>query len=286
MHEDRFVDKAPGPVYAALLDEGIYLCSTRTIYRILNENGEVKERRNQRRHPQYTKPELLATGPNQVWSWDITKLRGPAKWKYFYLYVIIDIFSRNTVGWMIAHRETAELAEALISQTCARQSIKRDQLLIHSDRGSPMTSKTVALLMSDLGIVKSLSRPHVSNDNPFSESQFKTLKYRPEFPKTFGSIQDARAFCTQLFEWYNNEHYHTGLAMMTPSTVHYGLAEKCNRQRQSVLSAAFEKNPQRFVSKPPQVAKLPQAVWINPPKPKAQEAESKDATVASITIIS
>ncbi len=208
LHEDRFVDKAPAEVYAALLDEGIYLCSIRTMYRILRARGETKERRNQLKHPQYKKPELLAIAPNQVWSWDITKLKGPVKWTYFYLYAVIDIFSRHAVGWMVAHREASELAKDLISRTCSRQKIQMDQLLIHSDRGSPMTSKAVALLMSDLGITKSLSRPHVSNDNPYSESQFKTLKYRPEFPERFGCIQDARAFCERLFDWYNNEHYH------------------------------------------------------------------------------
>jgi putative transposase len=280
LHEERFVDKAPTEVYAALLDEGIYLCSIRTMYRILHENNEVKERRNILRHPQYEKPELLATGPNQVWSWDITKLKGPVKWHYYYLYVIIDIFSRHAVGWMVAHRENAELAKLLIGETCMRQGIDKDQLLIHSDRGSPMTSKAVALLMSDLGVTKSLSRPHVSNDNPFSESQFKTLKYCPTFPKCFGSIEDARAFCQRFFDWYNNEHYHTGISLMTPAMVHYGAAEECSRQRQIVLSAAFEKHPERFVAGSPKVLELPKEVWINPPKPAV-----KAATQDSITII-
>lgn len=281
LHEDRFVDKAPAEIYAALLDEGVYLCSIRTMYRILNEHGEVKERRNVLRHPEYTKPELLATAPNQVWSWDITKLKGPVKWTYYYLYVILDIFSRHVVGWMIAHRENAELAETLISETCERQEIDKDQLLIHSDRGSPMTSKAVALLLSDLGVTKSLSRPHVSNDNPFSESHFKTLKYQPTFPKNFGSIEDARAFCQYFFDWYNNEHYHSGIALLTPAMVHYGSAEECNRQRQEVLSAAFDAHPERFVSGHPKVLQLPKEVWINPPKP----AKADDTTL-SITIIS
>jgi putative transposase len=271
LHEDRFVDKAPPEVYAALLDDGVYLCSIRTMYRILHEHGEVKERRNILRHPQYKKPELLATAPNQVWSWDITKLKGPVKWSYYYLYVILDIFSRHAVGWMVARRETAELAKLLIGQTCTRQGIDKDQLLIHSDRGSPMTSKAVALLMSDLGITKSLSRPQVSDDNPFSESQFKTLKYRPSFPERFGSLEDARAFCERLLDWYNNEHYHTGIALMTPSMVHYGSAGEANRQRQIVLSKAFETHPERFVSGCPKVLELPTAVWINQPKLEQQE---------------
>lgn len=280
LHEDRFVDKAPAEVYAALLDEGTYLCSIRTMYRILHEHEEVKERRNQLRHPQYKKPELLATGPNQVWSWDITKLKGPEKWTYFYLYVILDIFSRHAVGWTIAHRESAELAKTLIRDTCSRQKIDKNQLLIHSDRGSPMTSKAVALLMSDLGITKSLSRPHVSNDNPFSESHFKTAKYRPTFPERFGSIQDARAHFQDFFDWYNNEHYHTGLALMTPAMVHYGMAEKCKNQRQLVLTGAYDAHPERFVAGPPKVLQLPAESWINPPKGK-----ETGATECSITII-
>lgn len=252
------------------------------MYRILRENGEVRERRNQLRHPQYKKPELLATGPNQVWSWDITKLKGPEKWNNYYLYVILDIFSRYVVGWMIARRENGELAELLISETCSRQGIDESQLFIHSDRGSPMTSKAVALLLSDLGVTKSLSRPHVSNDNPFSESHFKTLKYRPTFPKRFGGIEDARAFCQIFFNWYNTEHYHSGLALMTPATVHHGAAAACNRRRQAVLSGAFEKHPERFFNGRPKVLRLPKEVWINPP-PKTADS---DATITSITVIS
>lgn len=281
LHEDRFIDKAPAEIFAALLDEGIYLCSIRTMYRILHKHGEVKERRNIRRHPQYEKPELLATGPNQVWSWDITKLKGPEKWTYYYLYVILDIFSRHAVGWMVARGESSLLAKMLIGKTCKRQGIDKNQLLIHSDRGPSMTSKAVALLMSDLGITKSLSRPYVSNDNPFSESQFKTLKYRPTFPKRFGSIEDARAFSRKLLDWYNNEHYHTGIALMTPATVHYGGAAECNRRRQVVLSTAFDSHPERFVSGRPKALELPKEVWINPPK-----KEDKSASACSITIIS
>jgi putative transposase len=267
LHEERFVDKAPAEIYATLLDEGRYLCSIRTMYRILKSLDEVRERRNQLRHPQYKKPELLAVAANQVWSWDITKLKGPAKWNYYYLYVILDIFSRYAVGWMIATRETAELAKMLIAETCMRQGIDRAQLIIHSDRGSPMKSKAVALLLSDLGVGKSFNRPYVSNDNPYSESQFKTLKDRPQFPDRFGSIQDARAFCRRFFAWYNDEHYHGGIALMTPATVHYGQAQKCNAARQKVLWTAHDAHPERFVRGRPKTIALPPAVWINKPNP-------------------
>ena len=192
------------------------------MHRILAENGELRERRNQLRHPQYKKPELLATGPNQVWTWDITKLLGPAKWTYFHLYVILDIFSRYVVGWMVAPRETAELAKRLIADTCQKQGIIAGTLTIHADRGTSMTSKPVALLMADLGVTKTHSRPHVSDDNPYSESQFKTLKYRPEFPERFGSIEDSRAFGQTFFPWYNQEHHHSGIALLTPEMLHYG----------------------------------------------------------------
>ena len=284
LHDDRFIDKAPGEIYAALLDEGHYLCSIRTMYRILKEMDEVRERRNILRHPKYKKPELLAVAPNQVWSWDITKLKGPVKWTYYYLYVILDIYSRHAVGWMIAGRESAELAKHLIGETCSRQGINKEELIIHSDRGSAMTSKAVALLMADLGVTKSLNRPHVSNDNPYSESQFKTLKYQPGFPERFGCIEDARAHCQRFFDWYNNEHYHSGIALMTPSTVHYGLAEDRNRCRQDILSMAYEKHPERFVRGRPRVLTLPKAAWINPPKPR-EEPEQKTATAGSGVII-
>lgn len=267
LHEDRFIDKSPAHIYTALLDEGRYLCSVSTMYRILNSVKEVKERRNLLRHPEYKKPELLAEAPNQVWSWDITKLRGPEKWSYYYLYVIIDIYSRMVTGWMVASRESAELAEALITETCWRQSIDLDSnLVIHSDRGPAMKSKLVAHLMSDLGVTKSLSRPHVSNDNPYSESNFKTLKYHPTFPKRFGCIEDAQAFCRGFFNWYNQEHYHSGIGMMTPEMVHYGVAEECARARQEVLNEAFQAHPERFLKGSPRVLELPKAAWINPPK--------------------
>lgn len=265
LHEERFMDKAPAAIYASLLDEGRYLCSIRTMYRILSALDEVKERRNQRKHPEYKKPELLATGSNQVWSWDITKLKGPVKWTSYYLYVIIDIFSRYAVGWMVASRETGELAKLLIRETCKRQGIEERKLVIHSDRGPSMTSKTVALLLADLGVTKSLNRPHVSNDNPYSESQFKTLKQMPGFPSRFGSLQDARAFCQEFFRWYNHEHYHSGLGLMTPGVVHYGGAAACIQERQNVLSTAFSEHPERFTAGPPKALALPEAVWINKP---------------------
>jgi putative transposase len=267
LHQERFMDKAPATVYATLLDEGTYLCSTRTMYRILGKEGEVRERRDQLRHPHYSAPQLLATGPNQVWSWDITKLLGPVKWSYFYLFVILDLFSRYVVGWMIAHRESAVLAERLIRETCEKQNIESGQLTIHADRGSSMTSKPVALLMADLGITKTHSRPHVSDDNPYSESQFKTLKYHPTFPERFGSIEDARAFCQQFFPWYNTEHRHSGIGLLTPATVHYGHDAIVTNQRQLVLTAAFSNHPERFVRGAPRPPRVPDAVWINKPKP-------------------
>ena len=266
LHKPRFVDLAPAEVYATLLDEGHYLCSERTMYRLLADNQEVRERRNQLRHPAYAAPELLATRSNEVWSWDITKLLGPVKWTYFYLYVILDIFSRYGVGWMVADRESSALAERLLDETCQRQRIVRGQLTIHADRGSSMIAKPVALLLADLGITKSHSRPHVSNDNPFSEAHFKTLKYRPEFPERFGSIEDARAFLVDFFDWYNTEHRHSGIGLLTPEMVHYGRAETILAVRQNVLQAAYEAHPERFVRKPPQPPALPEAVWINRPK--------------------
>ena len=266
LHSERFVDQAPAAVYAALLDEGRYLCSERTMYRLLAEAGEIRERRDQLRHPAYVKPELLATRANEVWSWDITKLLGPAKWTYFYLYVLLDIFSRYVVGWMVAHRESAILAKKLIQESSIKQAIGPDQLTVHADRGSSMTSKPVALMLADLGITKTHSRPHVSNDNPFSEAQFKTLKYRPEFPDRFGSIEDARAFCVGFFHWYNNEHYHSGLALLTPATVHYGETATVLAGRREILATAYTRHPERFVRRAPQPAEPPNAVWINPPK--------------------
>lgn len=265
LHGERFVDQAPAQVAATLLDEERYLCSVRTMYRILDANQEVRERRNQLRHPTYTKPELLATGPNQVWTWDITKLKGPRKWTYFYLYVILDIFSRRVVGWMVADCESASLAKKLIRESCDKHRIEPDQLTLHADRGSSMKSKAVALLLSDLGITKSHSRPYVSDDNPFSEAQFKTLKYRPGFPERFGSIQDAKAFCRTFFDWYNNIHYHSGLNWLTPATVHYGQTGPILERRQHALDRARQKHPERFVNVHRKIAGPPDNVWINPP---------------------
>jgi len=275
LHSPRFVDKAPAAVYAALLDEGAYHCSIRTMYRILHDHHEVRERRNQLQHPNYKKPELLATGPNQVWSWDITKLLGAAKWTYYYLYVILDIYSRYVVGWMLASRENADLARRLIRDSIARQGVNPGELIIHSDRGPSMKSHTVAQLLATLGVVKSHSRPHVSNDNPFSESQFKTMKYRPEFPDRFGSQEDAHAFCQPFFHWYNREHYHSGLGMLTPATVHYGRAAEVLAARQKTLDAVFAAHSERFVRKRPEPLALPDAVWINPPISK--DAEKRDS---------
>lgn len=271
LHEPRFVDLAPAEVYATLLDEGDYVCSERTMYRVLAAHGEVRERRDHLHHPHYAAPELLATQPNELWSWDITKLLGPAKWTYFYLYVMLDVFSRYVVGWMVAHRESATLAERFIQETCARQQIGRDQLTIHADRGSAMTSKSVAFLLADLGVTKTHSRPHVSNDNPFSEAQFKTLKYRPDFPERFGAIQDARAHGHVFFPWYNTEHRHTGLGLLTPHDVHYGLADARVAARAETLAAAHAAHPERFPRGVPQPPARPTAVWINPPAPRATE---------------
>lgn len=272
LNSERFQDAAPREVYAELLDEERYLCSIRTMYRILAEHAELRERRNQLRHPVYRKPELLATGPNQVWSWDISKLRGPSKGVYYYLYAIIDIYSRYVVGWMIAEVELAELAEQLIVETCAKQGVKRAQLTIHADNGSPMIAKTVAVLLADLGVAKSHSRPHVSNDNPYSEAQFKTLKYRPDYPDRFGSLADARSWGRRFFHWYNHQHHHSGLGLLTPAAVHAGRGESVRQQRQAVLERAFQAHPERFVNGIPQPARLPQAVWINPPKSDAAAA--------------
>ena len=281
LHTDRFVDKAPTEVYATLLDEGIYHCSIRTMYRVLGDAGEVRERRDQVRHPHYKAPELLATAANQVWSWDITKLLGPVKWAYFYLYVILDIFSRYVVGWMIATHESSVLAKRLIAETCEKQNVQPGQLTIHADRGSSMKSKPVALLLTDLGITKTHSRPHVSDDNPYSESQFKTLKYRPGFPDRFGSIQDARSFCQDFFPWYNGEHRHSGIGLLTPEMVHYGQAQAVIDQRRIVLASAFGAHPERFVRGLPAPPPLPEAAWINKPN-----VETNPAVLAQTTLIS
>jgi putative transposase len=265
LHDERFCDLAPASVYATLLDEGSYLCSISTMYRLLRQRGETGDRRRHATHPARVKPELLASGPNQCWSWDITKLAGPARWTWFYLYVILDIYSRYVVGWMLAAREAAALAERLLADTIAAQQVQAGQLTVHADRGTSMTSKPVAMLLADLGVTRSHSRPQVSNDNPYSESQFKTLKHHPTFPERFGSLQEARGFCQRFFGWYNHEHRHSGIALLTPADVHLGRAEQILAARQQVLEGAFAAHPERFVGKPPAPPALPDMVWINKP---------------------
>jgi len=281
--EPRFADCAPAQIVAQLLDEGRYLCSERTLYRLLAANGQVRERRDQLRHPSYPVPQLLAAAPNQLWSWDITKLLGPAKWTYFYLYMILDVFSRYAVGWAVAHRESAELAKRLIDWTVRRQRVPPGQLTLHADRGSVMTSKPVAFLMADLGVTKTHSRPHVSNDNPYSESHFKTLKYRPDFPAKFGSIQDARSFTRDFVGWYNEEHRHSALGFLSPADVHFGRAQARHDDRAATLAAAFASHPERFPRGVPHPQKLPSEVWINKPKPWIDTADPSAAAIRPAT---
>lgn len=266
LNSERFMDQAPRQVYAALLDEDTYLCHWRTMYRILGDHDEVRERRRIRRHPTYKKPELLAERPNEVWSWDITWLRGPYQWTSYPLYTVLDIFSRYVVGWMIAEVESSELAKQLIAETARKQNIQPDQLTLHADNGSPMKGKPLSQLLVDLGISKSHSRPHTSDDNPFSEAQFKTMKYRPDYPDRFGSIEEARHWARCFFAWYNHVHYHSGLNLITPASVHYGTAAVVQQQRQQVMLAAFQATPERFRGGQPIVKGAPSAVWINPPK--------------------
>lgn len=267
LNSERFQDSSPRQVYATLLDEdGIYLCHWRTMYRILAEHDEVRERRNQRQHPLYAKPELLATAPNQLWSWDITKLKGPVTWSYYYLYVILDVFSRYVVGWLIAEQERAGLAETLIAETCAKQGIEREQLTLHADRGSSMRSKLVAQLLADLGVTKTHSRPYTANDNPYSEAQFKTMKYRPDFPDRFGSVLDARTWARPFFDWYNHHHRHSSLGLMAPALVHYGQAPAVQLKRQQILQRAYAAHPERFIRGLPTPSPLPTEVWINKPQ--------------------
>lgn len=270
LHAPRFADQAPAEIYATLLDEGTYHCSIRTMYRILDRHDEVRERRQQLSHPVYQKPELLAERPNEVWSWDITKLMGPRKWSYFYLYVILDIFSRRVVGWCVADAESATLFRPLFDDAVAKHDVPPGQLTLHADRGGPMKAKATALLLADLGVTRSHNRPHTSNDNPYSESHFKTLKYQPQFPQRFGCIEDARSFCRRFFDWYNQEHHHGGIGLMTPDQVHYGLADAVHAARQDTLDQAFRANPQRFVNKTPTPPDKPTAAWINPPAAKGR----------------
>jgi len=271
LNSERFQDMAPGEVHATLLDEGIYLCSERTMYRILSKHGQNIIRRQSAPHV-YTKPELLATRPNELWSWDITKLKGPVKWTYFYLYKVIDVFSRYVVGWMVATRESADLAKDLITESCLKQKILPGALTIHADNGGPMKALTFAQLLTDLGVAKSNSRPSVSNDNPFSESAFKTLKYRPGYPERFGSIEDACSFCRTFFTWYNTEHRHSGIAMLTPEHVHYHTHQDVLNARSLTLVKAFQLHPERFVKGVPRVKKVPPTVWINKPTHTEQVA--------------
>jgi len=265
LRSERFCDLAPAQVWATLLDEDRYLCSISTMYRTLRATGEVRARRSQAAHPPRARPELMATKPNEVWSWDITKLRGPDKGVWFDLYVIIDIFSRYVVDWMVAPGESAELAESFIARAVAGQNVKKGTLTIHADRGTSMTSKPVAELLADLGIGRTHSRPRVSNDNPFSEAAFKTLKYCPAFPERFGSIADARAFCEQFFSYYNHEHRHSGIGLHTPASVHYGTAKEIRAKRATTLDGAYAANPARFRHRRPTPPKLPTAAWINKP---------------------
>jgi putative transposase len=278
LNSEEYVDKAPAAVYHELLDQGVYLASVSTMYRILRAHGEVHERRRQAVHPARVKPELVATEPNQVWSWDITKLHGPAKWTYYYLYVILDIYSRYVVGWLLADHESAALAEQLLADTITKQDIDRDTLTVHADNGSSMASKPVAFLLADLGVTKTHSRPHTSNDNPYSEAQFKTLKYRPDFPRQFGSIADARAFCQGFFGWYNTGHYHSGIGWHHPIDVHYGRAQIVRDARADVLSTAYTRKPERFVRKHPEPPSLPTTAWINKPsEPDDKELQPIDS---------
>lgn len=289
LHAPRFSDRSPAAVVATLLDEGQYLCSPRTMYRILAATDEVRERRCQLRRPSYAKPELLATGPNQVWTWDLTKLRGPEKWTYFYLYVVLDLFSRLVVAWMLAHRESGELARDLLAQAYDEQGIEPGQLVVHSDRGSAPTAKTLTQLYADLGVEPSLSRPSVSNDNPFSEAHFKTLKYAPGYPDRFGGYEDGLGLCRRFFPWYNHEHRHSALAYLTPAQVHYGQAETTLDQRRRVLEAARARHPERFPLGAPRVARLPAAVWINPPADRSRVeldlASARKACLPGVTAV-
>jgi putative transposase len=265
LNSERFLDCSPRQVWATLLDEGLYLCSWRTMYRLLGKNQQIKERRTIRRHPKYVRPELAASGPNQVWTWDITYLKGPQRGTFFYLYVVMDLYSRLVVGWLLAESECAELAQRLLDQSYRKHKVQPGQLTIHADRGAPMKSKSVQQLLSDLDVRASHSRPRVSNDNPFSEAGFKTMKYSPDFPARFAGLSEAEGFCREYFVWYNEEHYHTGIALLTAAQVHYKEAETVLAKRQATLDAVFAECPERFGNRRPQVARLPETVFINRP---------------------
>ena len=265
LHEDRFVDQAPAAVYATLLEEGRYLCSARTMYRLLQGAGEARERRRQRRHPRAEPPRLVATAPNQVWTWDITRLAGARKWETYPLYVVLDLFSRYVVAWMVAPRESADRARRLIREAFQKQAVSPGQLTLHQDRGAPMTAKTFSQLLIDLEILPSYSRPRTADDNPYSESQFKTVKYAPAYPGRFADPEQARAYCRSFFDWYNTRHRHSGLGLLTPDAVHHGRAGQLQAERQRVLEDAYARHPERFVKGLPQAPKIPDEVWINPP---------------------
>jgi putative transposase len=284
LNSERFQDQSPRQVYATLLDEDEYLCHWRTMYRVLEEHEEVRERRNQLRHPAYTRPELLATGPNQLWSWDITRMRGPVTWSYYYLYVMLDVFSRYVVAWLLAEQESATLAQELVAAAYAKQQIEPGQLTIHADRGAPMTAKSMTMLMSDLGINESHSRPHVSDDNPYSEAQFHTVKYRPDYPDRFGCLGHARRWCEGFFPWYNNEHHHSALHLLTPADVHYDRAAEKLAQRHAVLQHAYVAHPERFVNGPPTMPLLPAAVWINRPV-VTDDPETSSASLPIVSVV-
>ena len=287
LHEPAYVDSSPRTVFAMLLDADRYLASVSTFYRLLRASGETRRRRDELTHPAYAKPELLASGPRELWSWDITKLKGPAKWVCFHLYVILDVFSRYVVGWMIAPQESAELAHTLIAATCDKEGIARGQLTLHADRGTSMRSKPVAMLLADLGVTKSHSRPHVSDDNPYSEAQFKTLNYQPYFPARFDSLEHARAFCQAFFAWYNHAHRHSGIGYMTPAAVHSGQAPRLYAARQQVLDQALAAHPERFTRRPPTPPALPVEVGINLPKPTPRlTGEAQRSTLNSPQLVS
>jgi len=274
MNSERFMDLAPREIYATLLDEGKYLCHWRTMYRILAAYNEGRERRNQRQHPQNAKPRLQAGGPNELWSWDITALKGPRPRRFYYLYVILDVYSRFVVGWMAAQGESSELAKTLIAAACNKQNIHKGKLTLHADRGSPMRAKTVAELLADLGVTKTHTRPYTPDDNPYSEAQFKTMKYRPDYPHQFDSLDHARSWARTFFAWYNHEHHHTSLGLMTPAVVHSQQVDKIRASRQRVLDEAYAAHPERFVKGRPLAPKVPDQVWINPP----QSADDADVT--------
>jgi len=269
LRSPEFCDLAPAQIWARLLDDGIWLCSISTMYRLLAIAGENRERRRQRTHPAKKRPELMATAANQVWSWDITKLRGPTRGVYYELFVIIDIYSRYVIAWCVAAAETGDLAKEFIDSALTAQGVGRGQLTLHADRGTSMTSKPVAQLLVDLGVARSHSRPHTSNDNPYSEAGFKTLKYCPAFPGSFGSIHDARSFCETFFAYYNHEHRHSGIGLHTPSSVHYGTATEIRAQRAVTLDAAYAANPDRFRRRRPVPPALPAVAWINDPSREA-----------------